>query len=79
MAVGQRPLEPDGEVIDLPVRQAPTRSSETDPSARLLTAHNVAKIYRGRAVLRDVSLHLGPGEAVGLLGPNGAGKTTLFI
>jgi branched-chain amino acid transport system ATP-binding protein len=29
-------------------------------------------------VLRDVDLHVAPGEAVGLLGPNGAGKTTLL-
>ena len=33
--------------------------------------------YRGRTVLRDVTLDLGPGIHV-LLGPNGAGKTTLF-
>ncbi|MCH8467382.1 MAG: ABC transporter ATP-binding protein, partial [Roseinatronobacter sp.] len=29
-------------------------------------------------VLRDIALHVGPGECVGLLGPNGAGKTTLM-
>jgi len=32
----------------------------------------------GRAVLRDVTLAIRPGEFVGVLGPNGAGKTTLF-
>ena len=43
-----------------------------------LAAHNLAKSYNGRAVVRDVSLTLQRGEAVGLLGPNGAGKTTTF-
>jgi lipopolysaccharide export system ATP-binding protein len=36
------------------------------------------KHYRRRPVLRDVSLNVRRGEAVGLLGPNGAGKTTCF-
>ena len=31
-----------------------------------------------RAVLRDVSLSVRPGEFIGVLGPNGAGKTTLM-
>jgi lipopolysaccharide export system ATP-binding protein len=43
-----------------------------------LSAHNLGKQYRGRPVLRDVSLTVHRGEAVGLLGPNGAGKTTSF-
>jgi ABC-type multidrug transport system ATPase subunit len=38
----------------------------------------VTKRYGGRAALRDVSLALEPGGALGLLGPNGAGKTTLL-
>ncbi len=41
-----------------------------------LAAHNLGKRFKKRPVLRDVSLHVRRGEAVGLLGPNGAGKTT---
>jgi lipopolysaccharide export system ATP-binding protein len=44
----------------------------------LLTARQLAKRYRSRQVVRDVSLHVQSGEIVGLLGPNGAGKTTSF-
>ncbi len=43
-----------------------------------LAASNLAKAYRGRQVVLDVSLHLESGQIVGLLGPNGAGKTTCF-
>jgi lipopolysaccharide export system ATP-binding protein len=38
----------------------------------------IAKSYRGRRVVNDVSLNVKRGEIVGLLGPNGAGKTTSF-
>jgi lipopolysaccharide export system ATP-binding protein len=43
-----------------------------------LKASNLAKAYRGRDVIQDVSLELESGQVVGLLGPNGAGKTTCF-
>lgn len=43
-----------------------------------LAAHRLGKSFKKRPVLRDVSLYVQRGEAVGLLGPNGAGKTTTF-
>ncbi|MCK9237228.1 MAG: LPS export ABC transporter ATP-binding protein [Thiopseudomonas sp.] len=43
-----------------------------------LTASNLAKSYKGRQVVKDVSLSIQSGQIVGLLGPNGAGKTTSF-
>ncbi len=43
-----------------------------------LWAQNLAKSYKGRQVVRDVSLSVDSGQIVGLLGPNGAGKTTCF-
>jgi lipopolysaccharide export system ATP-binding protein len=43
-----------------------------------LIATGVGKTYKKRPVVRNVSINLRRGEAVGLLGPNGAGKTTTF-
>lgn len=43
-----------------------------------LTATHLAKAYKGRQVVQDVSLTINSGQIVGLLGPNGAGKTTCF-
>ena len=44
----------------------------------ILSARRLAKRYRNRLVVNDVSLTVRSGEIVGLLGPNGAGKTTSF-
>ena len=43
-----------------------------------LVAHSLAKSFGKTVVVRDVSIAVRRGEAVGLLGPNGAGKTTVF-
>ncbi len=43
-----------------------------------LVARGVGKTYKKRPVVRNVSISVRRGEAVGLLGPNGAGKTTTF-
>ncbi len=48
------------------------------PPAEGLTAYMLAKSYRNKPVVRNVSVSVRRGEAVGLLGPNGAGKTTVF-
>ena len=45
---------------------------------KTLRADNLAKSYKKRSVVKDVSLSIKSGEIVGLLGPNGAGKTTCF-
>jgi lipopolysaccharide export system ATP-binding protein len=44
----------------------------------VLKATGLAKSYKSRQVVRELSLELASGEVVGLLGPNGAGKTTAF-
>lgn len=43
-----------------------------------LSAMHLAKSYKGRQVVEDVSVAIDSGQIVGLLGPNGAGKTTCF-
>jgi lipopolysaccharide export system ATP-binding protein len=44
----------------------------------LLRAEHLAKSYKGRRIIEDVSIEVESGSVVGLLGPNGAGKTTCF-
>lgn len=44
----------------------------------VLYAENLAKSYKSRQVVKDVSFNVKASEIVGLLGPNGAGKTTSF-
>jgi lipopolysaccharide export system ATP-binding protein len=46
--------------------------------AQGLSCDHLSKRYGKRPVVREISLHVQRGEAVGLLGPNGAGKTTCF-
>ena len=43
-----------------------------------LHTQEISKSYRGRQVVKNVSIEVNQGEIVGLLGPNGAGKTTSF-
>jgi lipopolysaccharide export system ATP-binding protein len=66
------PASPEVETAAPPAPVAPPRE------LRKLATQSLRKVYRGRAVVKDVSIEVGPGEIVGLLGPNGAGKTTTF-
>ena len=44
----------------------------------ILSVQNIKKSYKGRNVVKGISISVEQGEIVGLLGPNGAGKTTSF-
>jgi len=57
-----------------PAGSSPTSSAPTEG----LVAQHLGKSFKKRPVVRDVSISVQRGEAVGLLGPNGAGKTTCF-
>jgi len=62
--------------------QTPQAASAAGPTLvadnRGLVATKLGKQFKKRPVVREASLRVQRGEAVGLLGPNGAGKTTCF-
>lgn len=45
----------------------------------LFSLDQVFVVHRGRALLRNISLHLGHGESLAIVGPNGAGKSSLLM
>ena len=53
-------------------------TSQSHPAREGIVVSMLAKSYKRRPVVRNVTLNVRRGEAVGLLGPNGAGKTTVF-
>ncbi len=57
---------------------APGPGASDQPPPEGLVAVGLGKTFKKRPVVRDVSVNVRRGEAVGLLGPNGAGKTTCF-
>jgi lipopolysaccharide export system ATP-binding protein len=76
--------EPEAKSVEPAVDIPASEQSSSDGRPRLVTtkaglvATNLGKRFQRRPVLRDVSISVKRGEAVGLLGPNGAGKTTCF-
>jgi lipopolysaccharide export system ATP-binding protein len=63
---------------DLDGRMSPEGDEENVTGISTLSTSGLVKVYRGRKVVRGVSIDIRQGEIVGLLGPNGAGKTTTF-
>ena len=89
MSKALRPGEANGlRVVDgaaAPAREPGRAEAQKTPPApgrslaqEGLSASGVGKVYKKRPVVRNVSVSVRRGEAVGLLGPNGAGKTTTF-
>ncbi|MBS1000697.1 LPS export ABC transporter ATP-binding protein [Acetobacter persici] len=68
-AVDNQIIGPGPEPADLNAPHAPGQG---------LFANGIGKSYKKREVVKNVSIEVHRGEAVGLLGPNGAGKTTSF-
>jgi lipopolysaccharide export system ATP-binding protein len=60
------------------VETPPGVKPAASPAPACLQATGLMKSFKGRQVVKGVSLDVKAGEVVGLLGPNGAGKTTIF-
>ena len=79
-----RPLQANGSLANGPLVNGPLANGSPTGGPRLvasnsgLVASHLGKQFKRRPVLRDVTVSVQRGEAVGLLGPNGAGKTTCF-
>lgn len=72
------PAEADDLGSDTGMAGEETGGAEAVDRSGWLVASGLMRSFKGRTVVKDVSLAVRQGEAVGLLGPNGAGKTTVF-
>ena len=79
-----RPPQANGSLANGSLANGPLANGSPAGGPRLvasksgLVASHLGKQFKRRPVLRDVTVSVQRGEAVGLLGPNGAGKTTCF-
>ena len=69
---------PDNPVLVQAEVEPILESTRAGEAVSQLDVRHLRKSYRGRVVVRDVSMHVASGEVIGLLGRNGAGKTTCF-
>ena len=65
-------------MTDRAIANPAERVADVAAGSEGLVAVGLGKTYKGRPVVKNVSVNVRRGEAVGLLGPNGAGKTTTF-
>ena len=61
-----------------PKKKKTIKTGATTEFMATLSVRHLAKSYKRRQVVKDVSLDVSQGQIIGLLGPNGAGKTTTF-
>jgi lipopolysaccharide export system ATP-binding protein len=78
LQVPRSPLAPALPGLQTEPQHRPLTELGTAPTSEGLFVDKIGKSFRGRPVVKSVSLRLGRGEVAGLLGPNGAGKTTCF-